>query len=562
MHSSIRALRRTIVPALVVGVFALGTASAQTGTVLSFQKISSTTGGFAGPIHDFDEFGTAAAGLGDLDGAGPSVTAIAVGAPFDDDGGGNRGAVHILFLSSTGSVLSSQKISSTAGGFTGPLDNNDEFGTSVAFLGDLDGPGPSVGAIAVGAPGDDDGGLDRGAVYILFLSSTGTVLSSQKISATAGTFTATLHDADEFGGALARVGGLNGLGKSVAALAVGAAADDDGGADRGAVYILFLDKAGSVQSFQKISSTQGGFAGTLHNADNFGAAVAYLGDLDGAGPSVSALAVDAVADDDGGTDRGAVWVLFLNRAGTVLSFQKISSVAGNFAGPLDNLDEFGGSLVPLGDMDGAGTGVTTLAASAVGDDDGGGDRGAVYLLHLSATGTVASFSKLSSTAGGFAGPLDNADAFGSATAFLGNLDGAGPSGVALAVGATGDDDGGTDRGAMYVLFLAGPVTADVPGGPPASSAGLLGGATPNPFHARTTLRFRLEESADVQLEVQDVSGRVVRHFARAQAGPGQHGVEWDGLDDAGRALAAGTYFYRMSINGRPVTTGARAVLLR
>jgi hypothetical protein len=246
----------------------------------------------------------------------------------------------------------------------------------------------------------------------------------------------------------------------------------------------------------------------------------------------------------------------------VLSFQKIGSLTGNFAGPLDNLDEFGGSLENLGDMAGAGAGVTTLAVGATGDDDGGGDRGAVYLLNLSATGTVTSSSKLSSTAGNFAGPLDNVDGFGSATAYLGDLDGAGPSGVALAVGATGDDDGGTDRGAMYVLFLAGTPTTDVPVVPQNASAGLLGRAKPNPFHLRTTLSFRLNEAAEVQIEIQDVSGRVVRRFARVQRGPGQHGIEWDGLDDSGRALAAGTYFYRMSVNGRAVPTSERAVLLR
>jgi flagellar hook capping protein FlgD len=562
MHRSARAFRRSIVPGIVAGVFALGAASAQTGSVLSFQKISTTQGNFTGAVDSFDEFGGVAVGLGDLDGAGPSAFAMAVGAALDDDGGGSRGAVYILFMNSAGSVMSSQKISNLSGGFTGLLDNFDEFGTSVAFLGDLDGPGPSVAAIAVGAPGDDDGGLDRGAVYILFLSSTGTVLSNQKISSTSGGVTPTLHDFDEFGGATARFGILNGTSKTVGALVVGAVGDDDGGADRGAVYELFLDKTGSVLSFQKISNTQGGFAGVLDNGDNFGSAMVDLGDLDGAGPSASALAVGAVFDDDGGADRGAVYVLFLSRTGLVLSFQKIGSLTGNFAGPLDNLDEFGGSLENLGDMDGAGAGVTTLAVGATGDDDGGGDRGAVYLLNLSATGTVTSSSKLSSTAGNFAGPLDNVDGFGSATAYLGDLDGAGPSGVALAVGATGDDDGGTDRGAMYVLFLAGTPTTDVPVVPQNASAGLLGRAKPNPFHLRTTLSFRLNEAAEVQIEIQDVSGRVVRRFARVQRGPGQHGIEWDGLDDSGRALAAGTYFYRMSVNGRAVPTSERAVLLR
>ncbi len=66
-----------------------------------------------------------------------------------------------------GTVLSHQKISDTEGGFTGILDNNDTFGRSVASLGDLDGDG--VSDLAVGAFWDDDGGTDRGAVWVLFL---------------------------------------------------------------------------------------------------------------------------------------------------------------------------------------------------------------------------------------------------------------------------------------------------------------------------------------------------------------------------------------------------------
>ncbi len=66
-----------------------------------------------------------------------------------------------------GWVLSHQKISDTQGGFTGILDNTDWFGKSVASLGDLDGDG--VGDLVVGARNDDDGGFDRGAVWVLFL---------------------------------------------------------------------------------------------------------------------------------------------------------------------------------------------------------------------------------------------------------------------------------------------------------------------------------------------------------------------------------------------------------
>ena len=135
---------------------------------------------------------------------------------------------------------------------------------------------------------------------------------------------------------------------------------------------------GSVLSHQKISNTEGGFTGRLDNEDNFGFSVASLGDLNGDG--VGDLAVGASSDDDGGTDRGAVWVLFLNTDGTVESHQKISDIEGGFTGTLDNADFFGTSVAWLGDLDGDGVG--DLAAGARWDDDGGFNRGAVWVLFL------------------------------------------------------------------------------------------------------------------------------------------------------------------------------------
>jgi len=346
-------------------------------------------------------------------------------------------------ISSDGKVKSFQKISDTQGNFTATLDNSDFFGIDVATIGDLDDDG--INDLAIGAYYDDDGGSGRGAVYVLFMKTDGTVKSYQKISDTEGSFTATLDDTDLFGVSVTAMGDLNGDG--IIDLAVGAIFDDDGGSNHGAVYVLFMNTDGTVKSFQKISDTVGSFTATLGSSDIFGVSVSALGDLDGDG--VTDLAVGAPEDDDGGEGRGAMYVLFLKTDGTVKSYQKISNTEGSFTATLNTGDRFGASVTAMGDLDG--DGVTDLVVGAQEDDDGGQSRSAVYVLFMQTNGTVKSFQKISDTAGNFTATLDDGDRFGISTATLGDLDGDGV--IDLAVGADNDDDGGTNRGAVYVLFL-------------------------------------------------------------------------------------------------------------
>ena len=320
-------------------------------------------------------------------------------------------------LASNGTVAAEQKISDLAGGLAAVLDNADLFGIDTGGIGDLDGDG--IEDIVVGAYQDDDGGADRGAVYILFLNANGTVKAEQKISSTVGGLIGPLDNGDAFGTAVDRIGDLDGDG--VEDIVVGASNDDDGGATRGAVYILFLNANGTVKAEQKISDTVGGLAAILDDVDRFGYGAAGIGDLDGDG--VEDIAIGSIFDDDGGADRGAVYVLFLNTNGTVKAEQKISDTVGGLAAILDNGDLFGHSVAGIGDADG--DGVEDIAVGVPFDDDGGGDRGAVYVLFLNTNGTVKAEQKISDTVGGLAAVLDNGDTFGAVVDRIGDLDGNG-----------------------------------------------------------------------------------------------------------------------------------------
>jgi hypothetical protein len=244
-----------------------------------------------------------------------------------------------------------------------------------------------------------------------------------------------------------------------------------------------------------------------------------------------------------------------------MSHQKISDTQGNFNDFFSDLDEFGGAVAPLVDIDGNGTaGVTALAVGVAGDDDGGEDRGAIHILFLNPNGTCAASQKISDFFGNFPVPLENLDGFGSSVALIGDLDGEGPSPITIVTGVTGDDDGGLDRGAVFILYLDGTSPGGV--GDDLLPAGtVLGRAWPNPGRSGTTIPFRLGAPAEVSIAVWDLSGRQVRQLLRGHRDAGSHTMEWDGRDDAGRVLSAGTYFYRMSVDGRPAGRAEKVMLL-
>jgi hypothetical protein len=69
--------------------------------------------------------------------------------------------------------------------------------------------------------------------------------------------------------------------------------------------------------------------------------------------------------------------------------------------------------------------------------------------------------------------------------------------------------------------------------------------SPNPFNPTTRISYELSGLSRVELQILDVSGRVVRNLHKAVESAGRYDVTWDGTNDAGIDLSSGVYFYRL-----------------
>ena len=137
------------------------------GSISTTAEIDSTTPN--GPVlNGGDGYGSSVANIGDLNGDG--VQDLAVGARDD-------AALYIHFMNTDGSISTTTKIDSTTP--NGPvLNGGDEYGFSVANIGDLDGDG--VQDIAVGAYNNHP--FFSGGFHIHYLKPLGATISGSLYS--------------------------------------------------------------------------------------------------------------------------------------------------------------------------------------------------------------------------------------------------------------------------------------------------------------------------------------------------------------------------------------------
>ena len=68
---------------------------------------------------------------------------------------------------------------------------------------------------------------------------------------------------------------------------------------------------------------------------------------------------------------------------------------------------------------------------------------------------------------------------------------------------------------------------------------------PNPFNPRTAIVFTLKKNVNVSLKIYNITGQLIRTLTNEKMDAGQHTKNWDGMDDSGRMVSSGIYFYQI-----------------
>lgn len=83
---------------------------------------------------------------------------------------------------------------------------------------------------------------------------------------------------------------------------------------------------------------------------------------------------------------------------------------------------------------------------------------------------------------------------------------------------------------------------------PSSARNFLDNSYPNPFNPTTVIRYGIAERSHVSVKIYNVAGQLVRTLVNEVQAPRPEGytVRWNGLNDNGRPVSSGVYFYRLS----------------
>ena len=77
---------------------------------------------------------------------------------------------------------------------------------------------------------------------------------------------------------------------------------------------------------------------------------------------------------------------------------------------------------------------------------------------------------------------------------------------------------------------------------------------PNPFNAETTISYQLQVPHHVYVDIFNVNGQRVTTLDQGLQSAGSHAVSWSGINDSGKPVATGLYFYQLRMPTTAATT--------
>ncbi len=446
-----------------LGNLASNTVSVQVdNSLLDLSTLDGSNGFVVNGVNALDQSGFAVSGAGDVnnDGFGDFI----IGARYADAGATRSGETYVVFGGTDVGVGGSFDLSSldgTNGFMVGGSDFNDQSGSAVSDLGDVNGDG--IDDLLIGAPLSDKGNTNptsEGESYVIFGASTGfdDAIMASALNGSNGFVLAGIDPGDRSGLAVSGAGDFNGDG--VNDLLIGAFLADPGNTSAGETYVVFggstlgsgglFDLAGLNGSNGFILEGRGGF-------DRSGRSVSSAGDVNNDG--FDDLIVGAVSPSPNGQSSAGQSYVVLGTSGATPTNLGVSSLDGRNGFALNGVDPFdlaGLSVSGAGDVNGDGIDDFMIGAERA-DVDGDSDAGEVYVVfgstEFGATGADASI-ELSSLDGsnGFVLQGDDAnDLTGRSLSDLGDVNGDGIDDL-LVSAVLADPHGSNNAGISYVVY--------------------------------------------------------------------------------------------------------------
>ena len=367
--------------------------------------------------------GSAMAPAGDVDGDGQAD--VLLGDPYT---GRQAGAVYMVGGPITGRIDLSEARTQFLG-----VEEQDWAGVSVAGAGDIDGDG--YDDVLIGAPGHGPPGRPNvGTAYLVL----GPVTGSFDLSLSDATFVGERPN-DGAGISVSSAGDVDDDGLPDVLVGAQGSWGADGSVDySGAAYVASGWRRGTM----RLRAADARMYGAL-DADSLGNSVDGLGDVSGDG--VDDILIAAFVTDENGYNSGSAYVLFGPVAGEIAPSEADAALVGEVQD-----DYAGSSTASAGDVDG--DGLQDILIGAPYNDENAERCGAAYLVHGGVTGTLW---------------LGDADArlyaenrwdhAGTGVSGAGDVNADGHDD--LLVGAYGNDEGGRDAGAAYLV--RGPVMGSI-----------------------------------------------------------------------------------------------------